>query len=73
MQKEIHEKLLRRHIISHLGWFQKRPHPPSPLVIFVTHPVLICSLIQCFLKLCIREIAIIDRRIVQKKSATQLL
>ncbi len=33
MQKEILEKLLQRQIISHLGWFQKRPHPPSHLKI----------------------------------------
>ena len=31
MQKELLEKLLRRQILSQLGWFQKRPHPPSPL------------------------------------------
>ena len=30
-KKKLLEKLLRRHIISHLGWFQRQPHPPSPL------------------------------------------
>ena len=37
MQKEILEKLLQRQIISHLGWFQKRPHPPSPLFVCVLY------------------------------------
>ncbi len=35
MQKEILESLLWRLQISNIGRFQKRPHPPPPLVVWI--------------------------------------